>query len=132
MIADQELGGRRVLIVEDEALIAGLIEKILGDAGCTVIGPVASAKHALNIIEQGPIDAVLLDISAGDEEAYPVADLLADRGIPFMFVSGYAQRDMPVKYRQYAYISKPFEPAEMLALLGKAIQARGAGPARPG
>jgi DNA-binding response OmpR family regulator len=106
-----------VLVVEDEAMIAALIEGILDDAGCAVVGPVATVAGALDAIDSQTIDAALLDVSVNGAKAYPVADRLAARGIPLVFVSGFSKRDLPRGYRRYAYVSKPFEPQEILTQL---------------
>jgi len=108
-----------VLVVEDEAMIAALIETILSEAGCSVVGPVASAGRALEAIEQESIDAVVLDVCAGDNRSFSVADALLARGVPFVFVSGLARKDMPVDYRACGYVTKPFKPEALLDALDK-------------
>jgi len=109
--------GRRVLIVEDEAVIAGLIETILGEAGYSIVGPVATLERALATIERERFDAALLDIRINGHDAYAVADVLMKRRIPFIFVSGFTRKQMPAGYRHCAYIAKPFAPDAILALL---------------
>jgi CheY-like chemotaxis protein len=119
---EARLAGRRVLIVEDEAMIAALIETLLNDAGCSVL-PVASAQRALEAIEQEGFDAVVLDISVRDGRSYLLADALIARGVPFVFVSGFAPKDMPADYRSCAYVAKPFKPDALLAVLDKVVGA---------
>ena len=109
--------GRRVLIVEDEAMIAALIETILGEAGYSIVGPVATLERALATIERERLDAALLDIRINGHDAYAVADILMKRRIPFVFVSGFTRKQMPAAYRHCAYIAKPFAPDAILALL---------------
>jgi len=109
--------GRRVLIVEDEAMIAGLIEVILREAEWSVVGPVATLERALATIERERLDAALLDVRINGQDAYAVADVLMGRGIPFIFVSGFTLKQMPPGYRDCAYIAKPFTPDAILALL---------------
>jgi CheY-like chemotaxis protein len=111
-------------VVEDEAMIAALIEAVLAEAGCLVVGPVASLERALQSVESGRCDAAVLDVRVNNAEAYCVADALLDRRIPFVFVSGFAQKDMPAKYRACPYLAKPFEPAAILERLREAV-ARG-------
>src|SRR6516165_10464062 len=101
---------RRVLIVEDEALIAGLIESILSAAGWSVVGPVATLERALEAIERGRLDAALLDVRINGHDAFAAADVLMRRRIPFIFVSGFTRKQMPPGYRHCAYIAKPFAP----------------------
>ena len=86
---DVRRAGWRVLIVEDEAMIAGLIETILSAAGWSVVGPVATLERALETIELERLDAALLDVRINDHDAFAVADVLMARRIPFIFVSGF-------------------------------------------
>ena len=104
------LAGRRVLIVEDEAMISALIEIILSDAGCSIVGPVATLERALEIIERESFDAALLDVHVNGHEIYAVADVLSARGIPFVLVSGFARKQLPSRYRHCPYVAKPFTP----------------------
>jgi CheY-like chemotaxis protein len=113
--------GRRVLIVEDEAVIAGLIETILSEAGYSIVGPVATLEGALATIERQRLDAALLDIRINGHDAYAVADVLMKRRIPFIFVSGFTRKQMPPGYRHCAYIAKPFMPDAILALLEEVV-----------
>ena len=91
--------GRRVLIVEDEAMIAGLIETI----------------------ELERLDAALLDVRINGHDAFAVADVLMARRIPFIFVSGFTRKQMPPAYRHCAHIAKPFTPDAILALLEEVV-----------
>jgi DNA-binding response OmpR family regulator len=116
--------GRRVLIVEDEAMIAGLIETILRAAGWSVVGPVATLERALETIERERLDAALLDVRVNGHDAFAVADVLVKRNIPFIFVSGFTRKQMPPRYRDCAYIAKPFTPDAILALLDDVVGRR--------
>jgi CheY-like chemotaxis protein len=109
--------GRRVLIVEDEAMIAGLIQSILSAAGWSVVGPVATLERALETIDRERLDAALLDVRINGRDVYAVADVLMRRRIPFVFVSGFTRKQMPPGYRDCAHIAKPFTPDAILALL---------------
>jgi CheY-like chemotaxis protein len=82
-------GGLRILIAEDEALVAMMIEDIVTDLGCTVVGPAASVARALALIDGERLDGALVDLNLGGEHARPIAEALVARGIPFVFVSGY-------------------------------------------
>src|SRR5262249_62027606 len=90
---------RRVLIVEDEAMIAGLIESILRAAGWSVVGPIATLERALATIERERLDAALLGVRVNGHDAFAVADVLVKRNIPFIFVSGFTRKQMPPRYR---------------------------------
>jgi CheY-like chemotaxis protein len=115
----------RVLVIEDEAIIAAVLENALVEGGCSVVGPVATLGRALETIENTTIDAALLDIKINGRDTYPVADVLAGRGIPFVFVSGFTRKDLPVRYRHCAHITKPFEPSAIMTALGSVAQRTG-------
>src|SRR5262245_35913176 len=119
------LAGRRVLIVEDEAMISALIEMIIGEAGCAIVGPVASLEEALHIIEHERLDAALLDVRVNDRDVYAVADALSTRGIPMIFISGYARPQLPPRYRDRPYVAKPFTPDTVLMRLDEALAGNG-------
>jgi DNA-binding response OmpR family regulator len=116
--------GRRVLIVEDEAMIAGLIESILSAAGWSVAGPVGTLERALDTIERERLDAALLDVRINGHDAFAVADVLMKRNVPFIFVSGFTRKQMPPRYRDCAYIAKPFTADAILALLDEVVARR--------
>ena len=100
-----------VLIVEDEWLIAALLSDEVGAAGYKIVGPVGSAADAMSLIATEPIDAALLDISIGTANSFPVADALAGRGVPFVFLTGYIRTDLPDAYQDVSILKKPFEPS---------------------
>jgi CheY-like chemotaxis protein len=80
----------RVLIVEDEPVVAMCLEDILEGLGCAVVGPAARLSEGMTLAERGAIDAAILDINlGGSDRSTPIAELLRDRGIPFAFASGY-------------------------------------------
>ncbi|EQB06414.1 hypothetical protein L288_11220 [Sphingobium quisquiliarum P25] len=82
----------RVLLVEDEFLVAMHIEDMLVDLGYKVVGPVSRLEDALKLVHSGePIDAALLDVNLAGERSWPVARALRDRGIPFLFATGYIE-----------------------------------------
>lgn len=123
--------GRDVLIVEDEALGAMLLEDVLGKAGYGVIGPVASLESALFMAESGSIDAALLDINLRGKLSFPVAYILRTRGIPFIFLSGYAHEIViPPDLRDVVLLAKPYNLTRILTVLSRLL-ARRAGPALP-
>ena len=112
----------RVLVVEDELMIAMLFESILdASSECRVIGPFARVKHALEAARNESLDAALLDIHLAGEPVFPVADLLAERDVPFAFVSGYNKDVLPPRYRDRPLLQKPFRPQTVLAMLAMLI-----------
>jgi DNA-binding response OmpR family regulator len=102
------LHGRRILVVEDEELIAMLIEETLIDQGCMVIGPAATLAAALALARDEAIDAAVLDVNLAGARTDAVADLLATRGIPFLFATGYGDRATSSAHAKAPVIGKPF------------------------
>lgn len=103
------LTGRRVLVVEDETLIAMDLCYTLDDEGATVVGPVASVEDALLLMDAGQaVDAAVLDISLGDgNDVFSLADLLSARGVPYIFSTGYDDTLIPSRYRDVPMCRKP-------------------------
>jgi len=99
--------GRRVLIVEDEPLIASEIESILSSAGFDVIGPAGTVRQALALMEQRGCDAAVLDVRLGDETSAPIAHKLIRSGTPFVVVSGYTRAQLPKDFQTAPLIRKP-------------------------
>lgn len=81
----------RILLVEDEPMIAFALEDMVLDLGYEVIGPAYRLSDALRLAGEGAIDGAILDVNLNEESSFPVADLLRDRGVPFLFATGYAE-----------------------------------------
>jgi len=126
-----ELEGVRVLVVEDEYLVAALIEQILESAGCIVMGPVARVPEALDAVDHDDYDAAVLDVNLAGERINPVADALSERDVPFMFVTGYGASALPREYAERPHIGKPFRIAELLGMLSSILKCDGRLAARP-
>jgi len=126
-----ELEGVRVLVVEDEYLVAALIEQILESAGCIVMGPVARVPEALDAVDHDDYDAAVLDVNLAGERINPVADALSERDVPFMFVTGYGASALPREYAERPHIGKPFRIAELLGMLSSILRCDGRLAARP-
>lgn len=112
------LAGARLLIVEDEYTIAADLAQALQDIGAEVVGPAGSVQHALRILSEAPeIDGAVLDISLHDERVYPVADVLRQRGIPFVFVTGYERWVIPDAFADVPRCEKPVAISELIRIL---------------
>ena len=107
------LRGLRVLIIEDEALIASLVEDFLTDLGCEVIGPAMHITEAIQLAREAEIDGATLDVNLVGEKVFPVADILTDRGIPFVFMTGYGTAGLRECDRGHPVLQKPY-PLENL------------------
>lgn len=114
---------RRILVVEDEALIAAQIEETLAGAGYTVLGPAARVAEAFDQLYVAAPDAALLDINLAGEASFPLAELLRSKRIPFAFCSGYGEPSiLPESLKDTPFIAKPFETEELLRLMGDLIR----------
>jgi len=119
---NQTLDGRRILVVEDESLVAMLIETILEDMGCTVVGPASTVDEAVALIgDETALDGALLDVNVAGREVFPVADALKDRGVPFVFSTGYGEGGLPDHWRGQPTIQKPFTEQTVREALMKAL-----------
>jgi two-component sensor histidine kinase/DNA-binding response OmpR family regulator len=101
--------GRRVLLVEDEALVAMMIQECLTECGHSVVGPINRAAEALSAARDGDFDAAILDINLGDGMAYPVAEILSARGVPFVFLTGYDADMVDSRFVAVPILQKPIE-----------------------
>jgi CheY-like chemotaxis protein len=113
------LTGRRVLVVEDEALVAMLVEDALSDAGAIVIGPAATVSEALGLLARELPDVAVLDLNLAGETSTPVADALAARGIPFVVATGYGADGLPAGHASATVLAKPYDPDDLTAALGR-------------
>ena len=108
-MARHGLRDRRILVVEDEYLVAMSLADALQDAGSIVVGPVPSVDKAIKKIESEPhIDGAVVDVNLGGLLAYPVADLLIAKRIPFVFTSGYEDNLLRDRYSQVKNCAKPY------------------------
>jgi CheY-like chemotaxis protein len=105
------------LVVEDESLIAMLVEETLIDAGLAVVGPVSRVAAALDIATNGELAGAVLDVNIAGELVYPVADALVARGIPFLFLTGYGARAVRPDLRIHPIVHKPFLPEQIRAIV---------------
>jgi CheY-like chemotaxis protein len=123
------LEGLRVLVVEDQYIIAEDLSQILTDWGCTVLGPAASVGSALEIVEAEELDGAILDVNLGNDElSFPVAAALQQRQIPFVFVTGYAMADVfPPEYEAIPKLSKPVRADLLAAAVGELGRESGTG-----
>ncbi len=116
------LEGRRVLVIEDESLVAMLLETILEDMGCEVIGPESNVDDGLQAASSTPnLDAALLDVNVAGREVFPVAEALLARDVPVVFSTGYGESGLPEQWRGRPTIQKPFTESTIRDALLRAI-----------
>jgi CheY-like chemotaxis protein len=105
-------------VVEDELFVAMLVEDLLGDLGCHVVGPAATSRDAVAAVEREAFDFALLDVNLGaGETSFPAADALKARGVPFAFVTGYGDQGVRPDLRDAPILSKPIDPRQLARVI---------------
>jgi CheY-like chemotaxis protein len=113
--------GLRVLVVEDEMLLAMSLEDMLAELGCNVVGPVGGVTKAVQLAKSEPLDLALLDLNIGGQAVYPVARELDCRHVRFVFVSGYGPDRLPQEWRNRPMLEKPFQQRDLERVLSEVI-----------
>ncbi len=111
------LTGLRVLVVEDEWLVAMLVEEYLNDLGCEVVGSASRLEDALEKARTLPIDIAVLDVNLAGKLSYPVAEVLRKRNVPFLLATGYGVAALPDALRGTPVLAKPFVQDQLAAAL---------------
>ncbi|WP_374571393.1 response regulator [Phenylobacterium sp.] len=111
--------GLRVLVVEDEMMVSMLIEDMLSDLGCLVVGPASRIEDALALMESAAIDCAVLDVNLGGQPIFPLADILRERGAPFAFATGYGDAGLRETDRGTPVLQKPFREIDLARVLGE-------------
>jgi len=127
-VAPKVLADKRILIVEDELVIAMMIEDFLLECGCHIVGPCSSVAQALEAIGAEAPDLAVLDVNLGGEAAYPIAFALAERCIPFVFLSGYGDQAILPGQGDWKVCAKPFVGDDLIAMLAAALENAGRTP----
>ena len=116
-----ELAGRRILLVEDEAVIAFAVEDMLVALGVDVVGPAFRLEEALQLAETEALDAAILDVNLNEQRSYAVADELSRRGVPFLFATGYAENGVEWGGPEVDVLAKPYRADQITAALARLI-----------
>lgn len=114
-------GKRRVLVVEDEVIVAMLIEDMLVDLGYDVVALTTHLDEALTFARTMPLDLAVLDVNLNGTMSFPVADALRVRGIPFVFATGYGPRVLEAPYADAPTLQKPFQIVELQRTLEQMV-----------
>jgi len=120
-VETEGLRGLRVLVVEDSTLVAMTIVDELEQADAFVIGPADSVGDALAHLDRWKVEAAILDVELQGEAVYPVADVLLDRGVPFVFTTGHDADILPPRYAAAPCSTKPTPASEVVAMLAACI-----------
>lgn len=121
MEIDLPLAGSRVFIVEDEALILDTLQDMLEGLGCQVVESALRVDEAMAKLASLDVDVAVLDVNVAGRPIDPVADLLAGRGTPFLFASGYGRGSLPSAHRERVLLTKPYRTADLKAALNSLL-----------
>jgi two-component SAPR family response regulator len=121
------VSGNRILVVEDEALVAIAIREALEEQGYTVIGPCNRITDAMVALRHNRVDAAVLDVNLGDVSVYPLADTLVAESIPFIFVTGYGSEELDRRFLTVPILQKPIERHALQTIFTQSPRA----PSRP-
>jgi len=119
------VAGKRVLVVEDEMMIRMLLEGMLTDLGHTVAAEAGGIEEAVALAKKGAFDVAVLDVNLNGHQVTPVAEILLERGVPFIFASGYGQRGVPEAYRAIPTLQKPFQTDALAQAIEPAVSVAG-------
>jgi CheY-like chemotaxis protein len=113
------LAGLKVLVVEDEMMVSMLIEDMLTDLGCTVVGPASRLEEAIQLVRDADLDCAVLDVNLGGQPIFPLADILREKGAPFAFATGYGDAGLRDVDKGSPVLQKPFREGDLARVLGE-------------
>lgn len=114
-----KFSGSRIFVVEDETLVLFNLEDILAELGCSVVGQAMRLEQAINLAQSvGEVDAAILDVNIGGATVFPAAEILAQKGVPLLFATGYGREGLPPEWQDHAVIVKPYSPQDVERALG--------------
>jgi CheY-like chemotaxis protein len=120
-LSKRELSNRNVLVVEDEMMIAMLIEDMLDEFGCKLVGPATSVPRALDLIGKEQVEIAVLDLNLDGQDTYAIADALQQKNVPFIFATGYGSTGLRQEYGNRPVLQKPFQAKDLENALAEAL-----------
>ena len=120
-MSKRELSNRKVLVVEDEMMIAMLIEDMLEEFGCELVGPATNVPRALELIGREKVDVAVLDLNLDGKDTYAIADALRQKNVLFIFATGYGSTGMRPEYGDRPVLQKPFQAKDLEIAFAKAL-----------
>jgi CheY-like chemotaxis protein len=123
-VNDDPLPGARVLLVEDETFVSLLLEDMLEELGCAIAGIAQTVARGVALAREATIELAVLDVNVAGEKVTPVAEILRERGVPFVFSTGYGAAGLPPEWRSHHVVAKPFAIDDLARALREASAAR--------
>jgi CheY-like chemotaxis protein len=120
-LSKRELSNRKVLVVEDEMMIAMLIEDMLDEFGCKLVGPATNVPRALDLISKEQVEVAVLDLNLNGQDTYAIADALQRKNVPFIFATGYGSTGLRKEYGNRPVLQKPFQQKDLEIALAQAL-----------
>lgn len=120
-MSNRELSNCKVLVVEDEMMIAMLIEDMLDELGCKLVGPATNVPRALELIGKERVEVAVLDLNLDGKDTYAIADALRQKNVPFIFAIGYGSTGMRPEYGERPVLQKPFQAKDLETALAEAL-----------
>ena len=111
-----------VLLIEDEAMIAMLLEDMVADLGHQVAATAGRMDHAMRLVNELPVDLAIIDVNLNGEQTYPLATVLASRRIPFVFATGYGVAGLQEEWRGVPPLQKPFQLIQLAEAIFRATR----------
>ncbi len=111
----------QVLVVEDEGMVAMLLEDMLSDLGHQVVATVGSIERATELVANTSFDLAILDVNLNGHHTYPLAETLQQRGIPFVFATGYGRSGLETKWKDTPVLQKPFTEQDLQRVIQTAV-----------
>lgn len=121
------LDGLRILVVEDNFLVAEVVRDMLEASGCVVVGPVGRLEDGIRLASQEVLDGAVLDVNLNGDRCYPIAGALRERGVPFLFLTGYDDNPglVPDELRPVRHLSKPILEHHLIEALSEITLSKG-------
>ena len=113
------LKGRKILLVEDSPVVSDVARDALAELGCEIVGPAANMARARELALEAEIDGAIVDLRIRGDKSFPICDILAGRGVPFVLTSGYADWTMPDALKERPQLPKPYTIDDLEAVLGR-------------